>query len=73
MIVELIKQTVKVSKQGEVREVKKSRLQEYLDAGWQQSTPIEGEEVIRLKPPAKVKAAANIEIADDNANIFEGE
>lgn len=73
MIVELEKQTIKVTKQGEVREVKTSRLEEYLNSGWQQSSSIVGEEVIRLKPPAKVKAAANIEIADDNANIFEGE
>jgi hypothetical protein len=69
MIVELIKQTVKVSKQGEVREVKKSRLQEYLDAGWQQSTPIEGEEVIRLKPPAKKSKAAEPIAEEANDNI----
>jgi hypothetical protein len=66
---------IKVKKGLEIREVKTSRIQEYIDAGWTQVDAVSsiGEEVIRLKPPAKVKAAANIEIADDNANIFEGE
>ena len=66
---------IKVKKGLEIREVKTSRIQEYLDAGWTQVDSVSsiGEEVIRLKPPAKVKAAVKLEIADDNANIFEGE
>jgi hypothetical protein len=67
MIIELVKQTVKVSKQGEVREIKRSRLEEYLESGWQQAGPIEGEEVIRLKPPAKKSKAAE-PIAEEQAN-----
>lgn len=69
MIVELVKTTLKVKKQDEVREIKQSRLQEYLDAGWQQSTPIEGEEVIRLKPPAKKSKAAEKLAEEANDNI----
>jgi hypothetical protein len=69
MIVELQKQTVKVTKQGEVREVKTSRLQEYLDYSWQQFNPIVGEEVIRLKPPAKKSKAAEPIAEEANDNI----
>jgi hypothetical protein len=69
MIVELEKQTVKVTKQGEVREVKTSRLEEYLNSGWQQSSSIEGEEVIRLKPPAKKSKAAEPIAEEANDNI----
>jgi hypothetical protein len=69
MIVELVKRTVKVKKQDEVREVKESRLKEYLDAGWQQLGPIEGEEVIRLKPPAKKSKAAEKLAEEANDNI----
>jgi hypothetical protein len=69
MIVELVKRTVKVKKQDEVREVKESRLKEYLDAGWQQLSPIEGEEVIRLKPPAKKSKAAEQLAEEANDNI----
>jgi hypothetical protein len=67
MIVKLVKQTVKVSKNNEVREIKASRLQEYLSAGWQQSSDKHGEEVIRLKPPAKKSKAAE-PIAEEQAN-----
>jgi hypothetical protein len=69
MIVELQKQTVKVTKQGEVREVKTSRLEEYLNSGWQQSSSIVGEEVIRLKPPAKKSKAAEPIAEEANDNI----
>jgi hypothetical protein len=69
MIVELEKQTIKVTKQGEVREVKTSRLQEYLDYGWQQSNSIVGEEVIRLKPPARKSKAAEPIAEEANDNI----
>lgn len=56
-----------VVKNGEVRLVKASRLKEYLDAGWRQSNLNAGEEVIRLKPPAKKsKAAEPIAEEDDN-------
>jgi len=58
---------VSVVKSGEVRLVKSSRLKEYLDAGWQQPVPNEGEEVIRLKPPAKKSKAAE-PIAEENDN-----
>jgi hypothetical protein len=69
MIVELEKQTIKVTKQGEVREVKTSRLEEYLNSGWQQSSSIVGEEVIRLKPPAKKSKAAEPIAEEANDNI----
>jgi hypothetical protein len=69
MIVELQKQTIKVTKQGEVREVKTSRLEEYLNSGWQQSSSIVGEEVIRLKPPAKKSKAAEPIAEEANDNI----
>lgn len=53
----------------EQRDVKASRLQEYLDAGWklQDSQPIESE----LKTPAKVKAA--VKPAEDDNAINKGE
>lgn len=69
MIVELQKQTIKVTKQGEVREVKTSRLEEYLNSGWQQSSSIVGEEVIRLKPPARKSKAAEPIAEEANDNI----
>lgn len=69
MIVELVKRTVKVKKQDEVREIKESRLKEYLDSGWKQLGPIEGEEVIRLKPPAKKSKAAEPIAEEANDNI----
>jgi hypothetical protein len=46
---------IKVKRGSDERSVKESRIQEYLDAGWQR---VEGEEVIRLRPPAKSSKAA---------------
>jgi hypothetical protein len=58
---------VSVVKNGEVRLVKSSRLKEYLDAGWRQSNLNQGEEVIRLKPPARISKAA-VKLAEENDN-----
>ena len=60
---------VSVIKNGEARLVKASRLKEYLDAGWQQPGPVAGEEVIRLKPPAKKSKAAEPIAEEANDNI----
>lgn len=58
---------VTVVKNGEVRLVKASRLKEYLDAGWNKPGSNEGEEVIRLKPPARSSRAA-VKLAQEEAN-----
>ena len=58
---------IQVTRGAETRLVKASRLQEYLSAGWQQSSDKHGEEVIRLKPPAKKSKAAE-PIAEEQAN-----
>lgn len=63
---------VQVIKNGEARLVKASRLKEYLDAGWNKPGPIEGEEVIRLKPPAKSSRAA-VKLAQEDDNNIQGE
>jgi hypothetical protein len=46
---------IKIKRGSDERSVKESRIQEYIDAGWQR---VEGEEVIRLRPPAKFSKAA---------------
>lgn len=58
-------------KDGLVRDIKDARADEYIAAGWVPRTVVvQAEEVINLKPPARVKAAAKK--ADDNA-IEQGE
>lgn len=63
-------------KDGIIRDIKESRVQEYIAAGWQPEVQVarpvvvEADEVINLKPPARVKAADKK--ADDNA-IEQGE
>jgi len=60
---------VSVVKNGEARLVKSSRLKEYLDAGWKKPDSNQGEEVIRLKPPARSsRAAVKPAEEDDNDN-----
>ena len=62
---------IDVTKDGYTRAIKPSKLQNYLDAGWQQSVSEPAEEIkATLKPPAKVKAAA---IAEDNTIDTQGE
>lgn len=64
-------------KDGIIRDIKESRVQEYIAAGWQIEQKlvqqpvkvVEAEEVV-LKPPARVKGA--VKPADDNA-ITQGE
>lgn len=63
-------------KNGLIRDVKESRIEEYIAAGWSKAqvneppAVVEADEVINLKPPARVKAAAKK--ADDDA-IEQGE
>ena len=61
-----------LEKDGLVRDIKDARVQEYIAAGWHQVRPavVQAEEVINLKPPARVKAA--VKSADDDA-INQGE
>jgi len=55
-----------------VRDIHKTKLQQYLSAGWSQSPEKLAEEVIAsLKPPARVKAA--VKSAEDDAIISKGE
>ena len=64
-------------KNGLIRDVKESRIEEYIAAGWSKAqvneapAVVEADEVINLKPPARVKAAAKK--ADDNAIEEQGE
>jgi hypothetical protein len=58
---------IEVKKGNEIRWIKPSKKQEYLDAGWQQPGSNEGEEVIRLKPPAKSSRNA-VKIIQEEAN-----
>jgi len=62
-----------VTKDGYTRAIKPTKLQEYLDAGWQQSGSEQAEGVTILKPPARVKAA--VKDAEDNNTIetYKGE
>lgn len=62
-----------------VRDIKPALVEKYIAAGWQPRTPrtpvvepvvVQADEVINLKPPARVKAAAKK--ADDDA-IEQGE
>ena len=55
-----------LEKDGLVRDIKDARAQEYIAAGWHRVNPavVQAEEVINLKPPARVKAAAKK--ADDD-------
>jgi hypothetical protein len=62
---------IDVAKDGYTRAIKPSKLQNYLDAGWKQSSSEPAEEIKAiLKPPAKVKAATN---AEDNTIDTQGE
>lgn len=58
---------MKVYKPNLVRDIDPSKLQEYLAAGWSQSTQEQAEDVINLKPPARVKSA----VKDDEDNTIE--
>jgi hypothetical protein len=62
---------IKVYKNGISRDITKSKLEEYKQAGWtdQESLAKDSEEVIRLKP-AKSKGADK---SLDNANLTQGE
>lgn len=65
---------ITVYKNGVSRQIRDMQLQMYTDAGWSQNLApavlVEADEVINLKPPARVKAAAKK--ADDDA-IEQGE
>jgi hypothetical protein len=54
-----------------VRQVKESRLEEYLAAGWSTQPQDLAEEIITLKPTAKVRAA--VKPAEDSAIDDKGE
>lgn len=58
----------KVYKNSIERLVKPSQLQEYLQAGWKQSPEIQAEDVINLKPPARVKSAVKHDEDDSIEN-----
>lgn len=66
---------ITVYKNGVSREIRDMQLKMYTDAGWSETNApkavVEAEEVINLKPPAKVKAA--VKSADDNNAIKQGE
>lgn len=61
---------IKVKKGSESRSIKDSRLQEYLAAGWRQD---QGEEVIRLRPPAKTPKAAVEQTALEAKDNIQGD
>lgn len=61
---------MKVYKPNLSRDIPEEKLQEYLAAGWSQSSQEQAEEKISLKPPAKVKAAEN---AEDKSIEIKGE
>jgi hypothetical protein len=63
---------ISVVKNREARLVKSSRLKEYLDAGWKQAVSNEGEEVIRLKPPARISKAA-VKLAEEANDNIQGD
>ena len=65
-------------KDGLIRDVKDARVEEYIAQGWsaaakpvEQPRVVEAEEVINLKPPARVKAAGKT--AEDKNAIEQGE
>jgi hypothetical protein len=62
---------IRVYRNGVIRDIHKTKLQEYLSAGWSQSPEEAVEEQIVLKPPARVKAA--VKSAEDDAIISKGE
>jgi hypothetical protein len=62
---------MKVYKQNLEREIANSRWAEYSAGGWKQSPADQAEEVIILKPTAKVKAA--VEQANDETITTQGE
>jgi hypothetical protein len=51
-----------VTKNSVQREIKPSKLQEYLAAGWQQSAQEQVEDVTHLRPPARVKSAVKPDV-----------
>jgi hypothetical protein len=53
---------MKVTKNQIERTIKPSQLQEYLGAGWIQLPQEQAEDVINLKPPARVKSAVKDDI-----------
>lgn len=61
---------IDVIKDGHIRAIKPSKLQNYLDDGWKQLDSKTVEEKIVLRPPAQVKAA--VKSAEDDA-IEQGE
>jgi hypothetical protein len=62
---------MKVYKADLERDINPSRLQEYLSAGWKQSAQEQAEDVINLKPPARVKSAVKDD--DDKSIEIKGE
>jgi hypothetical protein len=62
---------MKIYKNNIIREIQDSDLEKYLAADWKQSQAELAEEIIDLKPPARVKAA--VKTAEDNAITSKGE